>query len=120
SPGQARGGGWGGVAALEHPGRWGGLVDLPPALDERAAARLCAVLAGCGEDQAAIRGAGIWARRLARAPLPGDSRPWVPGGTVLVTGGTGAIGGHVARWLAGRAAPRGGLAHRAGPGGPRG
>jgi len=34
---------------------------------------------------------------------------------VLVTGGTGAIGGHVARWLAGRGAPRVVLASRSGP-----
>ncbi|WP_290063286.1 SDR family NAD(P)-dependent oxidoreductase, partial [Amycolatopsis solani] len=27
-------------------------------------------------------------------------RPWQPRGTVLVTGGTGALGAHVARWLA--------------------
>jgi acyl carrier protein len=34
---------------------------------------------------------------------------------VLVTGGTGAIGGHVARWLAGRGAPRVVLTSRSGP-----
>ena len=74
SPVQAQVWGLGRVAALEHPDRWGGLVDLPPVLDERAAARLCAVLAGCGEDQVAIRGAGIVARRLVRAPLPRGRR----------------------------------------------
>ncbi|WUG38143.1 SDR family NAD(P)-dependent oxidoreductase [Kitasatospora sp. NBC_00458] len=31
-------------------------------------------------------------------------RPWEPRGTTLITGGTGALGGHVARWLAGRGA----------------
>jgi hypothetical protein len=51
--------GLGRVAGLEHPGRWGGLVDVPAVLDERAGVRLCAVLAGCGEDQVAIRPAGI-------------------------------------------------------------
>ena len=70
-PARCRGGvGPGPGGGLEHPDRWGGLVDLPPVLDERAAARLCAVLAGCGEDQVAVRGAGILARRLVRAPLP--------------------------------------------------
>ena len=118
SPVQAMAWGLGRVAALEHPGRWGGLVDLPPAPDDRAAARLRGVLAGCGEDQAAIRGTGIWARRLARAPQPRHGQPWVPGGTVLVTGGTGAIGGHVARWAAGRGAPRVVLASRSGPAAP--
>ena len=35
-----------------------------------------------------------------------------------MTGGTGAIGGHVARWLAGRSAPRVVLTSRSGPGAP--
>ena len=138
------------VAALEHPDRWGGLVDLPPAvdspatsstppcpaagepvldepvldepvLDEKTAGLLCAVLAGCGEDQIAIRPAGLLARRLVRAPQPaktraGRVRAWLPSGSVLVTGGTGSIGGHVARWLASRGAPRVVLASRSGPG----
>ena len=116
SPVQGQVWGLGRVAALEYRDRWGGLVDLPPVLDDRAAARLCAVLAGCGEDQVVIRAAGILARRLARAPLPRAPGRWVPGGTVLVTGGTGAIGGHVARWLAGRGAPRVVLTSRSGPG----
>ena len=118
SPVQAMAWGLGLVAALECPGRWGGLADVPPVLDERAAGRLCAVLAGCGEDQVAVRGTGIMARRLARALPPRDARPWVPGGTVLVTGGTGWIGGHVARWAAGRGAPRVVLAGRSGPAAP--
>jgi acyl transferase domain-containing protein/NADPH:quinone reductase-like Zn-dependent oxidoreductase/acyl carrier protein len=89
---------------------------VPLVLDERASARLCGVLAGCGEDQVAIRAAGVMARRLVRAPRPVDAAgAWVPGGTVLVTGGTGAIGAHVARWLAGRGAPRVVLASRSGP-----
>ena len=87
-------------------------------LDDLAAGRLCGVLAGCGEDQVAIRGAGILARRLTRAPQPRGAQPWVPAGTVLVTGGTGAIGGHVARWLAGRGAPRVVLTSRSGPAAP--
>jgi acyl transferase domain-containing protein/acyl carrier protein len=115
SPVQAMTWGLGRVAALEHPDRWGGLIDLPPVLDERAAARLCTVLAGCGEDQAAIRQAGILGRRLARASLPPGRDRWVPSGSVLITGGTGAVGGHVARWLAGRGAPRVVLAGRSGP-----
>ena len=117
SPVQAMAWGLGRVAAQEHRDRWGGLVDLPAALDERTATRLCAVLAGCGENEVAIRGAGMLARRLARAPLPRDREPWVPGGTVLVTGGTGALAGHVARWLARLGTPRTVLASRSGPAG---
>jgi hypothetical protein len=56
SPVQGQVWGLGRVAALEHPDRWGGLIDLPAVLDEAAAARLRAVLAGRdGEDQVAIR-----------------------------------------------------------------
>ncbi|MFE3329901.1 type I polyketide synthase, partial [Streptomyces sp. NPDC059176] len=95
--------GMGRVAALEHSDRWGGLIDLPETLDKRAADRLCALLADPdGEDQIALRGSGAYGRRLVRAPLSGISaqRTWRPHGTVLVTGGTGAVGGHIARWLA--------------------
>ncbi|WP_159050585.1 type I polyketide synthase, partial [Streptomyces cellostaticus] len=116
SPVQGQTWGLGRVVALEQPDRWGGLIDLPAVLDERAAGRLCAVLAGCDEDQVAIRPAGILGRRLTRAPQPKSGRDWTPRGTVLITGGTGAIGGHVARWLAGRGAERLVLASRSGAG----
>jgi acyl transferase domain-containing protein/NADPH:quinone reductase-like Zn-dependent oxidoreductase/acyl carrier protein len=119
SPGQTQVWGLGQVAALEHPRRWGGLIDLPSEPDDRALRRLCAVLAGCGEDQIAIRSAGILARRLMPAPLPRDDRrPWVPRGTSLITGGTGAIAGHVARWLARGGAPHMVLVSRSGPAAP--
>jgi acyl transferase domain-containing protein/acyl carrier protein len=118
-PVQAQAWGLGRVAGLEHPDRWGGLIDLPPVLDERAAARLCAVLAGGGEDQVAIRATGIWARRLVRAPQLRDRGDrWRSRGTVLITGGTGAIGGHVARWAARRGAGRLVLTSRSGPAAP--
>ncbi|GHF52643.1 hypothetical protein GCM10010218_37630 [Streptomyces mashuensis] len=107
-PAQALLWGFGPTAALEHPERWGGVVDLPGTPDERATARLVAVLAGTdGEDQVAVRPSGLYGRRLAHAPLAQTPAPrtWEPGeGTVLVTGGTGALGAHVARWLAGNGA----------------
>ena len=118
SPVQAQAWGLGRVAALEHPERWGGLVDLPPVLDDRIGAGLRRVLAGCGEDQVAIRAAGVLARRLARAPQPREREPWTSRGTVLVTGGTGAIGGHMARWVGSRGASRLVLASRSGPAAP--
>ncbi|MER7272695.1 type I polyketide synthase, partial [Micromonospora carbonacea] len=102
-PGQQLAWGFGRVAALEHPDRWGGLVDLPADPDDTTGRRLARVLAGAdGEDQVALRRAGAFGRRLLRAPL-GDTpatRTWRPSGTALVTGGTGALGGHMARWLA--------------------
>ncbi|MFI0421374.1 type I polyketide synthase, partial [Spongiactinospora sp. 9N601] len=110
-PTQAQTWGLGLVAALERPATWGGLIDLPDlsgGLDERAADRLCRVLAGShGEDQLALRPSGVFARRLARATVPPESRPWTPGGgAVLITGGTGALGAHVARDLARAGATR--------------
>ncbi|MBM9623499.1 type I polyketide synthase [Streptomyces zhihengii] len=95
--------GWGRVAALEHPKLWGGLVDLPAAADERALWLATAALAAApGEDQLAVRAAGVFGRRLVRSLLAGRTpgRTWAPRGTVLVTGGSGGIGGHLARWLA--------------------
>ncbi|MFE2379411.1 type I polyketide synthase [Streptomyces sp. NPDC059398] len=116
-PLQAQIWGFGRIVALEHPDRWGGLVDLPTTLDERTGAQLAAVLAGSDENQVAIRQAGTVGRRLAHAPRPPAGGTWQPSnGTALVTGGTGALGGHVARWLAGRGAGRLVLTSRSGPG----
>ncbi|MFF8731638.1 type I polyketide synthase, partial [Streptomyces sp. NPDC015171] len=116
--------GLGTVLALDHPRAWGGLVDVAAGPDEAALGRLVAVLRGeHGEDQVAIRPTGAYARRMIRADsatvdaesatvdarsatvdgtLPGEA--WAPRGTVLVTGGTGGIGAHVARWAARRGA----------------
>ncbi|WP_146057837.1 SDR family NAD(P)-dependent oxidoreductase, partial [Streptomyces sp. SM10] len=105
SPAQALVWGMGRVAGLEHPERWGGLIDLPDAPDERALSRLCGLLAGAGdEDQLAVRPGGVFARRLLPAPPVGSGRSWTPEGTVLITGGTGAIGGQLGRWLCGNGA----------------
>jgi malonyl CoA-acyl carrier protein transacylase/NADP-dependent 3-hydroxy acid dehydrogenase YdfG/acyl carrier protein len=141
-PVQAQVWGLGRVVGLEHPERWGGLVDLPSVLDGDSAARLCAVLGasvvgavadgavavGGGavqglvlrEDQVAVRSWGVLGRRLVRAAevSRGSRASWVlPGGSVLVTGGTGGVGGHVARWLAGRGAREIVLASRSGASG---
>ncbi|WP_020502088.1 type I polyketide synthase, partial [Sciscionella marina] len=107
--------GLGRVMGLEFPDRWGGLIDLPSTWDARVAARLCGTLAGSGEDQIAIRAAGSFGRRLVRAPHSGVTRSWTPRGSVLVTGGTGGIGGHVDRWLAERGVPGLVLTSRTGP-----
>ncbi|MFD8120501.1 SDR family NAD(P)-dependent oxidoreductase, partial [Streptomyces albidoflavus] len=123
NPAQAAVWGLGRAAGLELPQRWGGLLDLPaePAeWDERVTARLCAVLGGAlpGEDQLAVRPTGVYARRLVRSSLAAGSDGWQPSGTVLVTGGTGAIGGHVARQLAERGADHLVLLGRRGPDAP--
>ncbi|MEU3227419.1 type I polyketide synthase [Streptomyces sp. NPDC006976] len=119
-PEQAAVWGLGRVAALEHPDRWGGLVDLPEQPTARDLERLAGLLAGTtGENEIAIRSAGISARRLERAARPaGDVGAPPLGGTVLVTGGTGALGAHVARWLAGHGAQHLVLVGRRGPDAP--
>ncbi|MGW5119970.1 type I polyketide synthase, partial [Streptomyces noursei] len=120
-PDQAQIHGLGWTAALEHPQRWGGLVDLPDALDRRAAERLAAVLSGrTGEDQLAVRASGVLARRVVRATPadPAPDRPWTPRGTTLVTGGTGTLAPHLARWLARQGAEHVVLTSRRGPAAP--
>jgi NAD(P)-dependent dehydrogenase (short-subunit alcohol dehydrogenase family) len=106
------------VAALELPAQWGGVVDLPQAVDEKVVGTLYAVLAG-GEDQVAVRPGGVFVRRLE--PIPANSErvrevagSWRPRGTVLVTGGTGGLGRHVTRWLVDAGADRVVLASRSG------
>jgi acyl transferase domain-containing protein/acyl carrier protein len=123
-PLQAQAWGLGRVAALEHPDRWGGLVDLPPDPGERTAARLAALLAGAppggqAEDQAAIRTAGVLARRLVHATADrAADRAWQPRGSVLITGGTGGVGALLARWAAEHGAAHLVLTSRRGPGAP--
>ncbi|WP_237554336.1 type I polyketide synthase, partial [Streptomyces sp. SID724] len=113
--------GLGRVAALEHPDRWGGLIDLPADPDASAYQRLGHVLTGAtGEDQIAVRATRMLACRLRRATAPAlrDEPEWSPGGSTLITGGTGALGGHVARRLAERGAEHIVLLSRQGPDAP--
>ncbi|WP_344316606.1 type I polyketide synthase [Actinoplanes couchii] len=112
-PGQALLWGLGRVVGLEHPDRWGGLIDL-----DGPAGLLAAVLGG-EEDQVAVRVHGVLTRRLTRRrPRGVPAAEWTTGGTALVTGGTGALGAHVARWLAGRGAEHLLLVSRRGPEAP--
>ncbi|MEU5980543.1 acyltransferase domain-containing protein [Streptomyces sp. NPDC047315] len=115
APHQAQLWGLGRVAALEHPEQWGGLLDLPATPHELRPEQLRTALLGRygdgGEDQIALRPDGAYGRRLAPVPVesptsgaapdPKAERGWTPSGTVLVTGGTGALACHLARWLAG-------------------
>ncbi|MFF6850281.1 type I polyketide synthase, partial [Streptomyces antimycoticus] len=96
--------GLGRVIGLEHPDRWGGLIDLPTSWDDRTSGLLCSVLSGATrEDHTAIRGNEVFGCRLSRVTTSGrgQSAAWETSGTALITGGTGALGSHVARWLAG-------------------
>ncbi|MGW7256865.1 type I polyketide synthase [Streptomyces sp. NPDC054834] len=96
---------WGlaGALALDLPDTYGGIADLPAELDDRGARHLAAWLTGTtGEDAVALRPQGVFVRRLVRAPIgtTAPRRSWRPHGTVLITGGTGGLGAHVARTLA--------------------
>ncbi|SCG72320.1 beta-ketoacyl reductase, partial [Micromonospora halophytica] len=115
NPGAAQLWGLGRVAALEHPARIGGLVDVPTEPGPRTGRLLAAVLTG-DEDQVAVRGAAAYGLRLEAVPA-GPAEPWRPSGTVLVTGGTGALGRHCSRWLLANGADRVVLISRSGPGG---
>ncbi|WP_240044874.1 type I polyketide synthase [Streptomyces alboflavus] len=118
-PAQSQVWGLGLAVGLEHPERWGGLVDLPVSPDARTGTRLAAVLAGqTDEDQLAVRASGVTVRRLVPAPAPAAAPAWRTSGTALITGGTGAIGGHVARWLAASGADHIVLTSRSGPDAP--
>ncbi|MFD0634935.1 SDR family NAD(P)-dependent oxidoreductase [Catenulispora yoronensis] len=109
------------VAGLEYPHNWRGVVDLPDDVDDAVLDRLQAAL-GAGtdtitEDQVAVRAEGVWAQRLVRVPAPAPaaaSGTWTTGGTVLVTGASGALGGRIARWVAEHGAARVVLASRRG------
>ncbi|MCP3800854.1 SDR family NAD(P)-dependent oxidoreductase [Allokutzneria sp. A3M-2-11 16] len=112
--------GLGRVLGLEQPQRLGALIDLPQDLDERALYRFaCALSAPTDDDQLAIRSSGTFAQRLVHAdgdnPTGAEFLPW---GTVLITGGTGGLAGHVARWLARNGVERLVLTSRRGPDAP--
>ncbi|MER6417074.1 SDR family NAD(P)-dependent oxidoreductase, partial [Streptomyces humidus] len=134
-PGQAAVWGLGRVYGLDHPRRWGGLIDLPaPPGDEHTSGD---VLAGPGagvgdrfltalagdedEDQFAVREDGLYVRRMVRNPVDpeaGERRTVGFTGTTLITGGTGALGAHLARRLAATGAGHLLLVSRRGPDAP--
>ncbi|MEU1260428.1 type I polyketide synthase [Streptomyces chartreusis] len=113
-PAQAQLWGLGRSLALEHPDIWGGLTDLPVRPGHRDLTRLAQLLAHgrsttWSEDQLAVRAGGVFAARFVRDDAPGTAHPDASrvdglGGTVLITGGTGALGRHLARRLARRGA----------------
>ncbi|WP_455568164.1 SDR family NAD(P)-dependent oxidoreductase, partial [Streptomyces omiyaensis] len=98
-PGLAAAPVWGLLRAVqsEHPDR---IVLVDTDTTPEATDRLPAALA-TGEPQLALRGTRIHVPRLTRdrAPAPADTPRPDPHGTVLITGGTGGLGGLLARHL---------------------
>src|SRR5262249_9551289 len=91
---------WGLVrtAQVEHPDRDIVLIDLD---DDPASFRALPEAIASGEPQLTVRTVACRVPRLARAGASSDARtrPFSPDGTVLITGGTGALGALVARHL---------------------
>nr|WP_308301335.1 type I polyketide synthase [Frankia sp. Mgl5] len=114
---------WGLVqsAAAEHPARLV-LVDVDDAPESRRA--LPAAVAS-GQPRLLLHGGQVHLPVLVPVISPAEpgekavGRPWAPDGTVLITGGTGLIGGLLARHLVTRHGARHLLlASRRGPAGP--
>ncbi|MGZ4553294.1 MAG: type I polyketide synthase, partial [Mycobacteriaceae bacterium] len=58
-----------------------------------------------GEDQVAVRSAGLFGRRLVHAPVTSSDVPsWTTSGTALITGGASGLGTRAAWWLVERGA----------------
>ncbi|MEU2718007.1 thioester reductase domain-containing protein [Streptomyces sp. NPDC007205] len=93
---------WGQIrsAQSENPGRFV-LVDTADADGEPSPETLSAVVTS-GESQLALRAGKVLLPRLRRVPVTPTGSPsgsWNPSGTVLITGGTGTLGGLFARHL---------------------
>ena len=89
--------------AEEHPGLWGGLIDLDPASTLTSAAEAVfatVTAAGDGEDQVAFRGDRRFALRLVRAAIaPNHGIGLRANATYVIAGGLGALGLKVAHWM---------------------
>jgi acyl transferase domain-containing protein len=95
--------GLGRVAGLEHPGLWGGLIDLDPEapIEAGADALLGEIDHPDGEDQVALRNGDRYLARLVPSDIPScPPTRFRADGTYLVTGGLGGIGLELIRWLA--------------------
>ncbi|MDF3291310.1 type I polyketide synthase [Streptomyces silvisoli] len=82
-------------AQSENPGRFV-LVDLDPSVS-----KLDPALLGLPEQELAVRDGRVLTPRLVRATAEGDEVGFGAGGTVLITGASGELGGVFARHLVG-------------------
>jgi NAD(P)-dependent dehydrogenase (short-subunit alcohol dehydrogenase family) len=94
--------GFGRVLALEAGSAWGGAIDLPRTAGPAEIAALAdELLAPDGEDQVALRAGGRRVLRLERMEAPAAVGARLrPDAAYWITGGLGALGLHVADWLA--------------------
>ncbi|NUT90682.1 MAG: SDR family NAD(P)-dependent oxidoreductase, partial [Saccharothrix sp.] len=80
-------------AQAENPDRFVLLEAEDPTPDQIAAAL------ATGEPVLALHDGELRAPRLTRVPDPAGDSPFTPDSTVLITGGTGTLGAHIARHL---------------------
>ncbi|MEU0543890.1 SDR family NAD(P)-dependent oxidoreductase [Nocardia sp. NPDC005978] len=106
------------AAATEGGLGAGTVIDVPGEPSSDAAAQIArALLNPGGEREFVVRGDRTWVKRVQPGALRATGR-WRPAGTVLITGGTGALGAHVARRLARNGATDLLLVSRRGPQAP--
>lgn len=92
--------GMGKVIAREHPELWGGIIDNPKAAD-----LLAEITSESNEGQVAYRNNQRYVARLVKSNMPASdsSAPLQlslqPDNSYLITGGLGALGLEVARWM---------------------
>jgi epothilone polyketide synthase E len=97
--------GLGRVIAEEHPEVWGSLVDLDPSATPDADGRdLLVALSDPSEPEVAFRHGRRHAARLRGVAAPGKDPAFRPDASYVITGGLGALGLRVARWMVGRGA----------------
>jgi acyl transferase domain-containing protein/acyl carrier protein len=100
--------GLGRVIALEHPGLWGGLVDLDPSGSEDDLSMLAEeIFKPVMEDHLAFRQGQRYVARLVHHEvqnIPVGPLTLTPEGTYLITGGLGALGIEAGRRMAERGA----------------
>jgi acyl carrier protein/protein-L-isoaspartate O-methyltransferase/NADP-dependent 3-hydroxy acid dehydrogenase YdfG len=105
-PDAAVGWGLGRTFALEHPTRWGGLIDVPVEWSAQrvVGAVLDEIARGDQEDQIAYRAETRHVARLAAVESPEAMEFAVQPGAYVISGGMGALGLRVAQWLVERGA----------------
>jgi amino acid adenylation domain-containing protein len=101
--------GFGRTVALEHPALWGGLIDLDTVVSAAESDLLADELLRADESEVAFRDGSRYVARVVPTTMePGHAPPFRPrvDGAYLITGGLGALGLEVARWLASLGARR--------------
>ncbi len=108
-PSQASLWGLGQVVGLEQPGCWGGMVDLDPRGGDEQVELVAELLLNRGaETSIALRGGLALVPRLEQMAVrePAAEMDFGADATYLITGGLGAVGLEVARWMAEHGARR--------------